>query len=392
MKKLHIMHVILDLYLAGAQEVVRTLVNYSQRHDCVVTVCSFRDGPMRSKIEALGTTVHILNRPEHDVTQLPLFLADLKQIRNQLVELVETHQVDVIQTHLLEVLDFVCLKVRDVSSLKAVFWTIHNVEPLPTMPSHLLPAKRFVYRWLYHRLSKEVDGIIAVSDEVAQAVATIIKPPSNKISTINNGVDVEQFQQSADKATLCQTLGLAKDSALLLTVGRLTEQKGHCYLIDAARQIISHHAKAHFLFVGTGELQESLQSQATETGHGDHFYFLGNRTDIPQLLAVSDLFILPSLWEGLSIALLEAMAAAKPIIATAVSGTTQVIRPNQTGFLVPAKNSHALAEAINTALTNSVQAQMFGLVARQYVVDHYSANKQALEHITLYKQASNYEN
>jgi glycosyltransferase involved in cell wall biosynthesis len=402
MKKLNVMHVILNMELAGAQEVVRTLVEYQQNNDCVLTVCAFQDGPMRPKIEALGVNVEILNRPYCDIIKLPMFLSELKRIRRELIQLAEKYQTDVIQTHLLEVLDFVCLSLRGDASIKAVIWTVHNVEILPTMPGRLLPAKRIVYRQLYHHLSQRVDNIIAVSDEVGQAIVSEINPPASKISVINNGVDVKRYQQPGDKSVaqsldcvgkpsedcftdLCRELNLSPEVNLLLTVGRLTEQKGHCYLIEAASKILSLHPQTHFLFVGEGELRTDLQNQANRFGHADKIHFLGNRNDVSALLAAADIFVLPSLWEGLSIALLEAMAAGKPIVATAVSGTSQVMTAEKHGLIVPAGDSSTLADAINRLLTNPAQAKSMGQAARQHVIANYSAEKQAEEHVALYR-------
>jgi len=192
---MNILHIILDLKLAGAQEVVRTLAEYLQAQDCVITVCSFEDGPMRTKLESLGIQVEILERPRYEIAKLPLFLAELRRIRQQLLDIVDRHHIEIIQTHLLEVLDFVALSVRDHAQVKAVLWTIHNVEILPSMPGRLLPAKRWVYRQLYRRLGQRVDGFIAVSDEVRQAIIKQLGPEiAPKVITINNGVDVKRYQ------------------------------------------------------------------------------------------------------------------------------------------------------------------------------------------------------
>ncbi len=401
-KPLPVMQIILDLELAGAQEVVRTLTEYLQAENCVVIVVSFRDGPMRSRIEELGVKVEILNRPRYTVVNLPMFLLEVWRIRHELQRLVETYQIEIIQTHLLEVLDFVVLSLRildfGISKLALrfqnpklkIFWTIHNVEILPTMPGRLLQAKRKVYRWLYRFLARYIDGFIAVSNEVSEAIITElgeqIRP---KVFTINNGISDFGISILA-----CPVRDFGFDSKIknqkskieILTVGRLTEQKGHRYLIAAVAAVVSVHPQVHFLFVGEGELDAELKAQAEQSGYGAHIHFLGKRQDVSALLAKADMFVLPSLWEGLSIALLEAMAAAKPIVATAVSGTTQVMLPNKTGLIVPPHDSTALAEAINQFLADPLKAQAMGQAARQHVIANYSAEKQAKEHLALYRQ------
>jgi glycosyltransferase involved in cell wall biosynthesis len=119
---------------------------------------------------------------------------------------------------------------------------------------------------------------------------------------------------------------------------------------------------------------------------GEHIHFLGNRHDVPDLLAASDIFVLPSLWEGLSMALLEAMASGLPIVASEVSGTVQVVIPNETGLLVPPGDVQKLTEAIKQLLSDPTRAQAMGAAAKQRVEAEFSAQKQADEHLTLYRR------
>jgi len=384
--KLNVMQVILNLDLAGAQEVVRTLVEHLQANGCTVTVCAFRDGPMRSEIEKLGVKVEILRHPRYKGVFSLMFLTGMLRIRRELARLIETHNIDIVQTHLLDLFDFLIPTLRYDTNLRLVLWTIHNVNFLPTTMRHwLLKPKRFVYRLLYRLMAGKVDGFIAVSDEVCQSLIRQIGPIQNKVITIPNGVDVKRYERPGNKAALCDQLGLEANSRLVATVGRLTAQKGHRYLIDAATTILSAHPDTYFLFIGDGELKDELQSQVQKAGLSRHVHFLGNRDDVPDLLAAVDLFVLPSLWEGLSIALLEAMAAGKPIVATAVSGTIQVMISGQTGLVVPLGDSGALADAIIQLLSAPAQAQAMGQAAKQHVKVNFSAQKQANEHLALYR-------
>lgn len=389
--KLNVMQLILDLKRAGAQEVVRTLAEYLQDNGCTVTVCTFQDGPVRSDIEKLGVKVEILSRPRYSIMLLPMFLVEMRRIRRELARLIETCQIDVAQTHILEVLDFLVLSLRHDTNLRVVLWTIQNAEFLPTHKHWLLRPKRSIYRLLYRLLAGRVDGFIAVSDEVRKSIVRQIGPIQDKVFTICNAVNLKPLERSGDKTALCRQLGLKAKacSHLIATVGRLTEQKGHCHLIDAAATVVSAHPDAHFLFIGDGELKDELQQQVQQARLSANVHFLGVRDDVPDLLAAADLFVLPSLWEGLSVALLEAMAAGKPIVATAVSGTVQAMSHGQTGLVVPPCDSQALADAIVQLLSNPVQAQAMGQAAKQHVAMNYSAQKQADEHLALYRQLLN---
>lgn len=384
--QINVMQIILDLKRAGAQEVARTLAEHLQTNGCTVTVCAFQDGPMRAEIEKLGVKVEILSRPRYSVVSLPKFLAEMRRIQRELAQLIETHHIDVAQTHILEVLDFLVLTLKHKANLGVVLWTMQNAEFLPTGKHHLIGLKRLAYRLLYRLLASRVDGFIAVSDEVRQSLLKQLGPIQDKIFTICNAVDLEPFERPGDKMALCAQLGLNAQAHLIATVGRLTEQKGHRYLIDAAASVVSTYPNAHLLFIGDGKLRSELQQQAQQAGLLQNIHFLGIRGDVPNLLAAVDLFVLPSLWEGLSVALLEAMAAGKPIVATAVSGTIEAMIHGETGLIVPPRDSRALADAIVQCLSNPAQARAMGQAAKQHVQMNFSAQKQAGEHVALYRR------
>jgi glycosyltransferase involved in cell wall biosynthesis len=257
------------------------------------------------------------------------------------------------------------------------------------MPQRSLKLKRLVYKFLYGWLGNKADGFVAVSDEVHEAIVKQINSVRHKVYTITNGVDTRRYEQPGNKAALCQELNLKLDSYLIATIGRLTTQKGHCYLIEAAAEVVAAYPNTHFLLIGEGELRESLELQIQQANLTSSVHFLGRRKDIPNLLGAIDLFVLPSLWEGLSIALLEAMAAAKPIVATKVAGTNQVMVQGKTGLLVAPGDSHALATAILEVLANPNQAKSLGVAARFRVINNYSAQHQTNEHLTLYRRLLN---
>jgi glycosyltransferase involved in cell wall biosynthesis len=196
---------------------------------------------------------------------------------------------------------------------------------------------------------------------------------------------VERYRRPVDRAQILGRLGLDPQARLLTTVGTLKTQKGHHHLIEAAPRVARRHPTAHFVFVGDGELRAELEAQARDRGVSDKIHFLGNRRDVVELLAATDVFVLPSLWEGLAMALLEAMAAAKPIVATAVSGTSQVMIHDETGLLVPPADAVALAQAIDEMLSDPDRAQSMGQAARRHVEANWSVEKQAAEYRALYR-------
>ena len=387
--KPNVMQLILNLKVGGAQEVVRTLVDYLAAGDCVPAVCTFQDGPLRQDIEQLGIKVKVLPPRRYSIVAFPLFIFDMIRIWWSLARLVREYDIDVIQTHLLTSLDFLILILRYTTRLRVVLWTFHSANFVLTraeLPKYkwLFKPKKHAYHLLYRLASPLVNGFIAVSDEVKEAMVKVIGPIQDRITVICNGVDVKRYEQPVGKAKVQGQLGLDTSAHLIAVVATLTAPKGHRCMVEAMATIVPQYLDVHALFIGDGELREELQAQVARFNLCKHIHFLGNRKDIPELLAASELFVLPSLWEGLSMALLEAMAAGKPIVATAVSGTTQVMLPGATGLIVPPHDSQALAEAIIQLLSDPAQAQAMGQAAKRHVEAHYSAQKQADEYLALY--------
>lgn len=392
-ERLTVIQLINNLDVGGAQEVVRTLASYLPASGARVVVGTFRDGPLRTEIERLGVPVEVLPQRRYTVVALPLFLVDMLRIRRSLQALVRRHQADVVQTHLLRLLDFLVLTLRLRSGRPLVFWTVHNYnfalrkEQLSSY-AWLLRPKRLAYRWMYRMAARWVNGVIAVSDEVRTAILHTIGPIGDKVTIICNGVDSERYHQAADRVAGRQQLGLTPESRLVITVGTLKEQKGHRYLIDAAAAVIEHLPEVHFILIGDGPLRSALQNHVRARGLASRVHFLGERHDVAALLAISDMFVLPSLWEGLPMALIEAMAAGLPIVATNVSGTKQVMIAGETGLIVPPGNVAALAAAIIELLSDPIRAVAMGAAAHHRVERFFSARIQAERHMALFRQAA----
>ena len=213
-------------------------------------------------------------------------------------------------------------------------------------------------------LTRCVHRHIAVSRFVASRLRDRFHVPAEKIVVIPNAAT------SGARANPAPRSELARDGAgpVVLTVARLDGQKGITHLLDAAAAV----PHASFAIAGEGANRAALEQRAATLGVSDRVRFLGHRHDVPALLAAADLFVLPSLYEGLPLAVLEAMAAGVPVIATAIGGTDEVVRDGETGTLVPAANSEALGAAIARALADRERASRLALAARSLVAREYS--------------------
>lgn len=216
-------------------------------------------------------------------------------------------------------------------------------------------------------ISNWVGKYIAVSQSIADKLVRTFKIPEHEICVIHNAVEVASF----DRSTLPQELtesNKASTTPLVLTVARLDKQKGYNYLIRAARVV----PEATFAIVGDGPERSVLEDQVRELGLKDRVLFFGFRNDIPNWLSACHVFVLPSLYEGLPIAILEAMAAGKPVIATDIPENREVITHGMNGWLVPPQNPDALATALRAMLADPALAQRLGLAGRNTVSQRFS--------------------
>jgi glycosyltransferase involved in cell wall biosynthesis len=232
--------------------------------------------------------------------------------------------------------------------------------------------------------------LIAVSEEVKTSITkTLPAIPQKKIVSICNSVDVQRYGKHGERAALRHELGLGEHQQVAAMVATFKEQKGHRYLLDALPKVVKEFPDLSVLFIGDGELKTEIQAQALGLHLENHVHFLGNRQDVPALLAASDFFVLPSLWEGLPMALIEAMASGLPVIATQVSGTSQVMVHGETGLLVAPGNAKELERAMLDLLSHPDMFMKMGKAARSRVESHFSAQRQAEEHFVLFAHELN---
>ena len=213
-----------------------------------------------------------------------------------------------------------------------------------------------------------VDRYLAVSQHVRDRLAAGVRLPERKLRVVPNGIDPAPFAGAADPALRARLTG-SPDRPLVFTAARLSPHKGLDVLVSAAALV----PEALFVVAGEGPERAALEARAQALGVAQRVRLLGARDDVPELLAVCDLFVLPSLVEGLPLSVLEAMAAAKPVVATRIGGTTEAVVDGETGFLVPPGDAGALATAIRTLLADPLRARRTGEAARDRLRARFTA-------------------
>lgn len=232
--------------------------------------------------------------------------------------------------------------------------------------------------WLHGRLTNSgiCTAMVAVSEQVREYEIEREGALANRIIVIENGIEpfraVETLKRNRDQVR--KNLGIEPDTTLLLTVGRLTIQKGHTVLLDAIPEVVRTHPQVKLVFAGDGPQRQPLQAKVIALKLEEHVQFIGVWNEIPELLFAADIFVQPSLWEGLSLALLEALQAGLPVVATRVEGVVDVVEDGRHAILVPVNDAAALAAGIEKLLGDAVLRKNLSengqaRVGAQYSVD-----------------------
>ena len=243
-----------------------------------------------------------------------------------------------------------------------------------------------LYAWLDSYIVRFADKIVAVSDEIAQELIGLgIK--KDKIVTVDNGVDVKKFSACADVSLkLKKTFGIDEECKIIATIASLTDEKGHRYLIEAAKDVIAYQQNIRFLFIGDGFERGRIEAKIKESNLIGKVILAGARHDIPEILNLIDIFVLPSLKEGLPMALLEAMAAERPVIATEVGAIPKVIKNGRNGILVLPKDPNALSLAIISLLKDPKKMHLLAQNAKKCVIEGYSSECMAEKYFLIYRE------
>jgi glycosyltransferase involved in cell wall biosynthesis len=227
-------------------------------------------------------------------------------------------------------------------------------------------------RRLFKQLVRFCSALTVVGPEVARYYIEELGVPPQRIHVITNGVDLDQFNFAGRESR--SRLGLATDDVVFGIVGRLEPEKDHRTLLQAFRALIDHRQAARLLIIGGGSLRGELESYSRTLGLERNVTFLGARTDIPEVLAALDVFVLSSVQEGVPLSVVEAMGAGKPIIATDVGGLRLLVKPSVNGLLVPPEDPAAFAAAMSELTVNPTLRQEMGVRSRQIARDSFSVS------------------
>jgi len=249
-----------------------------------------------------------------------------------------------------------------------------------------VPDEPSLARFLVERLTASLSTHAVSNSESGLEYATdTIGVPTEQVSVIPTGRDLTRYTQAAPPSEAGRIVP-PRSGPIIGTVGRLVDRKGHHDLLKAWPQIVHASPDATLLIVGDGPERQRLQARADRQGISDSVVFTGTRDDIPDILALIDIFAFPSHYEGMPGALLEAMAAGLPIVTTPVDGNSELVQDGDCGRHVPPHDPDALADAIVGLLNDPAEADRLGTAAAQRAMSAFSINAMVDEFETLYRQ------
>jgi glycosyltransferase involved in cell wall biosynthesis len=258
---------------------------------------------------------------------------------------------------------------------------------VPTHHSMIEGSSKLLWRmhgWLVN--SPLSSCLVAVSGRVRRMAVEDEGARPDRVKVIQNGIETPQLAVPAATAReqIRTELAIPPHGSLMLTVARFTIQKGHTYLLDAIPQVLARHPQAIFALAGEGPHKAEMQAKARELGIAHALRFLGNRADIPELLAAADVFVMPSLWEGLPMALLEAMSMELPVVVTEVEGVEDMIEPGKNGLMVPVKDVDGIAASIVRLLDDPAERARLGQAARKLLESEFTVDRMCADYERLF--------
>src|SRR5215472_12185151 len=292
---------------------------------------------------------------------------------HKLHRVLREHHPDIVHTHL-QVLRY-ALPSLILLKPAAVVHTVHNLA------EHEIEARaRCIQRYALNH------GIVpvAVSEEVADSLKELYGIRQCRV--ISNGIATNRYgNPQTTRSEWREKEGFRDDQTLFVCVARFAEQKNHALLLKAFAQGPSFHPNAHLILVGEGVLREQLGEQARNLGLDGQIHFLGLRTDIPDVLAAMDVFVLSSDWEGNPLSMMEAMASGLPIVSTAVGGVPDLIANGREGFLVPPGDVRGFSGAMTFLLRDLETRRSMGTAAARRAKENFDVSKMDRAYEQLYE-------
>ncbi|TFG38016.1 MAG: glycosyltransferase [Candidatus Aminicenantes bacterium] len=369
LKPIRVAHLIETMHTGGAESVVASLINHQDPLFESMLICLKESGTAAIGISRKDVEIIELGKREGNDLAIPFRLAKLLKERN--ISILHTHNWSVFcEGMTAAVLARIPVRVHTVHGDFGVY---------PKGISYRF--KEFIRHAVESLLTRATVKIVAVSDDVRRMVCEKLYINPRKIVIVNNGVDVCE-KESFDFRRNAEDVG-GKREHIIVSVGRLAEVKNVPMLLHAVSKV-DVPFPFRLLLLGDGPERKNLQQIASDLGISDKVEFLGNRLDVRAILKGSELFVLASMYEGISMSILEAMAMGLPVVATNVGGNPGVIAEGESGYLVNPDDSAAMAMRISNLLLDKELRLRMGRMGRRIVEDKFSTRRMVRDYEKIY--------
>ncbi|MBU0533620.1 MAG: glycosyltransferase [Candidatus Omnitrophica bacterium] len=361
--KTNVLRVVSNLGTGGVQRRLGSLLPYINKEKFNITVCAFKDGPLKNTLVEKGYKVFIIKR---------MFKFDLICII-RLFKLIKQEKIQIVHTH--------THKPNTTARIAAILAR----APIIIANEHNVDEWKNAFQKLIDCFLCRFTDIIIVVSMGVQKFCQSTGIPFCKFRLIYNGVEVDKFKNKKFRDTKRKELDIDENTCVIGTVGRIHPQKGHEFLIQVVEKLLAEHQSLIFLIIGEGYLKEEFIRKVKSLNLSKNILFLGEREDIPELLSCMDIFVLPSIREGFPNTILEAMASSLPVVATDVGGVRELIIPDETGFIVPPADISALHESLAKLIKDKDLRIKMGNTGFERVKE-FSIEKMAKETEDLYQE------
>jgi glycosyltransferase involved in cell wall biosynthesis len=364
--RIHVVQATFGMGIGGMERMIMDLCRYVDPAKFRFTVCCLSvRGPLADQLEADGVPVIFCANQ----TRIGKYLRGL-----EIGRILRQQRADILHTH------------NTTAFIDGLIGA--RIAGVPVM-IHTDHCKNYPIEWRWtiaeHLASRLVDRMVAVSHHTTSELMAFEKIPASKLSVIHNGIN-PRLTRTVSLDALRRELGFAADQAIVGTIGRLEPQKGLDLLLEAVPHVVRSCPQARFLIVGGGSLETELKAQAAALGVADRIVFTGWRADAVDLMQLVDCFVSTSHFEGLPMVMLEAMAFAKPVVATAVGGVPEILENGFNGFGIGTRDPALVASALLRVLKDDILRRRLGQNSRQRYEERFTAQTMAADYQRLYER------
>ena len=367
-----ILHIITRLDMGGsAQNTILSCIGLADKYEIILTHGLSLESKMTDQeIESINS--HIENAKDRGVklVSIPSLIRNINPFKDfhslmSILKLIKIEKPVIVHTHSSKA-GLLGRLAAWISRVPLIIHTPHG----HVFYGHFGKAVSKLFLHIERLLDIITDHTIALTEQEGRDYIKLSVSPPNKITTIHSGIDLESFiENKIDVAGKKNSLGFNTEGQIIGTVGWLLPIKGPGYLLKAMGFVWERYPDAQLVYVGKGDLENDLKEKASQMGVSDNVKFLGWRNDVHEIMQVFDVFVLPSLNEGMGRVIVEAMAAGKPVVASNTGGIPDLVKNNENGLLFPPGDEKILAQSIINILEDPGKAESMGQKGRLYSQD-----------------------